>query len=584
MSFTHYNPQSEEYTLLGNNCIQKNYKNNRKNNYKIKCNTDIINVNKYCRIIQKLQKKKKYFNVISDYAPMNSNEDELGNDTINNNEITIIYEGIEVPQIVNSGLAGKFFPFGFCYEFKKLIQLAIPITITSLVAFLSGPMGLIFCGQLGKTALATVGLANSIFNVAGLAVVTGLLTAVDTLFSQTYGSSNKGLMGIHLQRAVVIMFMMCMPSWSLYLCIEPILLGLKQNPLISKKVSEYLLFTIPGLYFAALGQILTKYVQTQNRVYIPLIIGILTNCFNALMHYFLLFVIKTGIIGSAISQSSAYLFQCICFVPYIVMLQRSGLTWNGWTNELWLDWGKWFKLAMPGVLMITLEWSIFEVGSIISGTLGERELATQTILFNIESICFTLLPLGFGVASSIRVGQFLGARSSVGPRSVISTALVTLWTASTLFILTLSLMRWKIPMIFTSEKDVIELSAKLLPLIATFQIFDGTVGVCSGAIRGAGLQLVGALVCFVTLYLISSPISLSLVFAGGYGLEGLWAGMTIGTIFEGVVYLVTCQSINWEKQVQLAIERTERLMLTDDQLLERSTNQTTAEAQQSAKY
>lgn len=56
--------------------------------------------------------------------------------------------------------------------------------MTSLVAFLSGPMGLIFCGQLGKTALATVGLANSVFNVAGLAVITGLLTAVDTLFSQ----------------------------------------------------------------------------------------------------------------------------------------------------------------------------------------------------------------------------------------------------------------------------------------------------------------------------------------------------------------------------------------------------------------
>ncbi|VDO71343.1 unnamed protein product [Schistosoma margrebowiei] len=45
-------------------------------------------------------------------------------------------------------------------------------------------MGLVFCGQLGKTALATVGLANSVFNVAGLAVITGLLTAVDTLFSQ----------------------------------------------------------------------------------------------------------------------------------------------------------------------------------------------------------------------------------------------------------------------------------------------------------------------------------------------------------------------------------------------------------------
>lgn len=57
-------------------------------------------------------------------------------------------------------------------------------TITSLIAFLSGPISVIFCGRLGKEALATVGLAVSVFNVTGLSVITGLLSAADTLFSQ----------------------------------------------------------------------------------------------------------------------------------------------------------------------------------------------------------------------------------------------------------------------------------------------------------------------------------------------------------------------------------------------------------------
>ncbi|VDP74428.1 unnamed protein product [Schistosoma mattheei] len=64
-------------------------------------------------------------------------------------------------------------------------------------------------------------------------------------------------------------------------------------------------------------------------------------------------------------------------------------------------------------------------------------------------------------------------------------------------------------------------------------------------------------------------------------LKCLWAGMTIGTIFEGVIYLITCQHINWEKQVQLAIERTEQLILDDDQLQEGSTNQSTGGVQHS---
>uniref|UniRef100_A0A183AWZ4 Multidrug and toxin extrusion protein n=1 Tax=Echinostoma caproni TaxID=27848 RepID=A0A183AWZ4_9TREM len=154
----------------------------------------------------------------------------------------------------------------------------------------------------------------------------------------------------------------------------------------------------------------------------------------------------------------------------------------------------------------------------------------------------------------------LGAGSSVGPRSVLSVALVTLWSASLVFIVIIVALRWHIPKIFTSEEGVIELSAKILPLLAAFQIFDGTVGVCSGAIRGAGLQLIGAAVCFVTLYVIGAPVSLCMVFLAKYELEGLWVGLTLGTVLEGVFYCIITHTINWEKQVQLAQERTVKVM------------------------
>ncbi len=55
---------------------------------------------------------------------------------------------------------------------------------TSLATFSVGVVSIMFCGHLGATELAIAGLANSIFNVAGLAVIYGLLTACDTLFAQ----------------------------------------------------------------------------------------------------------------------------------------------------------------------------------------------------------------------------------------------------------------------------------------------------------------------------------------------------------------------------------------------------------------
>ncbi|CAL8080939.1 unnamed protein product [Calicophoron daubneyi] len=437
-------------------------------------------------------------------------------------DLEVEVQAIEIPEVVHTGWLGRFFPFGFWYEFKKLIQLAVPIAITSVIAFLSGPISVIFCGRLGKSALATVGLAVSVFNVTGLSVITGLLSAADTLFAQTYGSDSKHLMGVQLQR---------------FCCLWAITYEIRSNtesrlPSYGDWASYKRPKRFVSLLVALCGADRSKFQPFSSSEPLPYCRG------------------------SAIAQVLSYVFQSICLLFYILYLERSGITWKGWSNKLWLDWGMWFKLALPGVFMTTLEWTIFEIGTIVAGTIGEKELATQAILFNIESICYTLLPLGFGMATSIRLGQFLGARSAVGPRSVLSVALVTLWAASIVFVLLMVLLRHEIPKIFTDDKGVIDLAAQLLPIIAAFQIFDGTVGVCSGAIRGAGLQVVGALVCFLTLYVLGAPVGLCLVFLAGYGLEGIWGGMTLGTVTEGLTYCIICQCINWEKQVLMAIKRT----------------------------
>ncbi|THD20282.1 Multidrug and toxin extrusion protein [Fasciola hepatica] len=107
---------------------------------------------------------------------------------------------IEIPPVVGHGCHAKLFPFGFFYEFKMLFRLAVPIALTSLINYAFGPVSVIFCGHLSALDLATVGLAISVFNVTGLAIIMGLLTACDTLFSQVYGSGNLNHMGLNLQR------------------------------------------------------------------------------------------------------------------------------------------------------------------------------------------------------------------------------------------------------------------------------------------------------------------------------------------------------------------------------------------------
>lgn len=39
----------------------------------------------------------------------------------------------------------------------------------------------------------------------------------------------------------------------------------------------------------------------------------------------------------------------------------------GWTRDCLLDWGSFIRLAVPGMLMMCIEWWTFEIGSFLAG-------------------------------------------------------------------------------------------------------------------------------------------------------------------------------------------------------------------------
>ncbi|KAL5971380.1 Multidrug and toxin extrusion protein 1 [Taenia solium] len=268
---------------------------------------------------------------------------------------------------IRESLWVHYFPHGFWYEWKQLAMLAIPIMLTSMCNYAVVPVSLFFLGRLGRTELAAGGLAISIFHVAGLSIIYGLFTASETLFSQTFGGPNKFRLGVQVQRAIVILTLCCFPCWAIYIIIEPILLATNQPPLVAKYTGNYLLGLMPGLFFASIIEILSKYIQVQNKVYSPLAASIIGNCVNAGTHYLFNFYSDFGFIGSAISQSLGFMVQASVIVAYILISRIYLTTWDAIHVELWHDWGVWFRLAIPGMMMSGLEWWVCESGSLLSG-------------------------------------------------------------------------------------------------------------------------------------------------------------------------------------------------------------------------
>lgn len=46
------------------------------------------------------------------------------------------------------------------------------------------------------------------------------------------------------------------------------------------------------------------------------------------------------------------------------------------------------KLAVPGMLMLSLEWSAFEVANVMAGILGDTELAASIVWFQLLIILY----------------------------------------------------------------------------------------------------------------------------------------------------------------------------------------------------
>jgi len=90
---------------------------------------------------------------------------------------------------------------------------------------------------------------------------------------------------------------------------------------------------------------------------------------------------------------------------------------------------------------------------------------------------------------------------------------------------------------FTPEADVIAAGVALLAVAAFFQLFDGLQVVATGALRGAGDTRTPMVWSLIGHGLVGLPVGYVFCFRLGFGVVGLWVGLSAGLILIGVALL-----------------------------------------------
>ncbi|KAM3623211.1 uncharacterized protein V6R79_008454 [Siganus canaliculatus] len=356
-------------------------------------------------------------------------------------------------------------------ELVHIVKLGGPVVISQLMVFLLSFVSMIFCGHLGKTELAGVSLAAAVVNITGISVGTGLSSACDTLISQTYGSGNLKLVGVYLQRGILILLLACFPCWAILINTEAILLAVRQSPEVARLAQLYVMIFMPALPAAFMYQLQGKYLQNQGIIWPQVITGSIGNIINVIINYIFLNPLEWGVVGSAAANTISQYLLALLLYFYIRWKGLHKPTWGGWSLDSLQEWGPFVKLAVSSMIMICLSWWIFEIGGFLAGVISEVELGAQSIAYQLCLIVY-MFPMGFSIAASVRVGNALGAGNIAQAKLSCKVPIICTFIIACLVGVGISVSRNTIGYIFTKELDIIKRLADVLLLFRFVLVAD----------------------------------------------------------------------------------------------------------------
>lgn len=186
--------------------------------------------------------------------------------------------------------------------------------------------------------------------------------------------------------------------------------------------------------------------------------------------------------------------------------------------------------------------------------LGPATLAAQSVLL-ISSSWTYQAPFALAVATSVRIGNLLGEKRARRAGVTANTAVVLAVVVAVGWSTLLMSFRESWAYIFNDDPEVVTLVASILPVVAVFQVFDGTNAVSGGILRARGKQFTGALLSLSGYYVIGIPIGIWLAFQRDMGLVGLWVGLTLALVYCSAWGIYLCITADWQKEVRTVLDR-----------------------------
>ena len=431
----------------------------------------------------------------------------------------------------------------------KNLSLSFPIMISQLGHITVGVFDSLMIGKVSVSQLAAVSLATSIFSFILLFCI-GLSYGITPLIS----SSDRGKKYVSsiLYNGMLVNVISCILLVSFVILTKHLLSFLGQDQEVLFHTYSYLdiicISLIPLILFQTFKQFIEGLGFTKPSMYISVISNVINVVLNAVLIFGLFGFPRLEIVGAAYATLISRVIMFLLILIYCLndrrfskyILKTKFLVNLNHIKDI-------FRIGFASGLQYIFEVGAFSVATVMTGSIGAIHLAAHQIALNLASISY-MIASGIGSASMISLSYYDGKRNFEDMRRSGFACFLLVFILMIVSALIFIIFRNYLPVLYVDDTRVISIASTLLIFAGLFQISDGIQAVGLGILRGIRDIKKPTIVTFISYWIISIPLSYFLGIEYGYGVYGIWIGLSVGLTLAAIFHVTRFNYLTFVKK------------------------------------
>lgn len=395
---------------------------------------------------------------------------------------------------------------------KGIIMFTLPMIIGNIAQQLYSTVDSIVVGNyVGDNALAAVGSSLPILNML-LVLFIGISVGANIMVAQYFGAKKREKLSYAIGNCITVTAIACVFLVVVATpLIRPILIALNTPDSIIDWCADYLTISLVGIAGMAYYNILSGIIRGMGDSFSALVYLLVATVINIALDLYFVAKLNMGVAGVALATVIAQMVSSVlCFIKLSKMRDSFdfGIKYlkprGSYVRVL-------SKLGLPSGITQAIMSSAMIVVQSLTNQFGELFIAANVVVMRVDG--FAMMPnISFGTAMSTYAGQNVGAgkydRVIKGAKqgmliAVFCSAVIT----SSILLFGKGLMG-----VFTDTTELVEMSYRLMKILAVGYIAMAVTQSLSGVMRGAGDTMTPMWISLITTVLIRVPLAYSISF------------------------------------------------------------------------